>query len=47
MIHQSFSDPGHTALADRPGEDLATSFRRVQHEIKEYIREFINQNLPV
>lgn len=41
MIHQSFSDPGHT-----PGEDLETSFRRVRDEIKEYSREFINQKLP-
>ncbi|SDF58854.1 protein tyrosine phosphatase [Dyadobacter soli] len=45
-FHHSFSDPGHTAPADRPGEDLVTSFRRVRDEIKEYSREFIHQKLP-
>jgi arsenate reductase (thioredoxin) len=45
LIHQSFSDPGHTASAERSGEDLISSFRRVRDEIKEYSREFINQKL--
>jgi len=46
LIHHSFSDPGHTAPADRAGEDLETSFRRVRDEIKDYSRDFINQKLP-
>ncbi len=42
LIHQNFSDPGHT-----PGEDLISSFRRIRDEIKEFSREFINQKLSV
>lgn len=40
MIHQSFSDPGHTE-----GEDLVTSFRRVRDEIKVYSQAFVEKNL--
>lgn len=40
MVHHSFSDPGHV-----PGEDVITTFRRIRTEIKEFSREFINQNL--
>ncbi|MDR6197316.1 arsenate reductase ArsC [Siphonobacter sp. SORGH_AS_0500] len=40
MIHQSFSDPGHTE-----GEDLVTSFRRVRDEIKAYSQAFVQKNL--
>lgn len=43
LIHHSFSDPGHAAPADGPGEDLVTSFRRVRDEIREYSREFIRK----
>ncbi|MBN8820863.1 MAG: arsenate reductase ArsC [Spirosoma sp.] len=44
-IHQSFPDPGHTASADRPGEDALTSFRRVRDLIKTYSQEFIASRL--
>jgi len=45
MIHHSFPDPGHTASADRPGEDKLTSFRRVRDLIKTYSQEFIDSRL--
>ncbi|WP_077923935.1 arsenate reductase ArsC [Spirosoma sp. 209] len=44
-IHHSFPDPGHTAPADRPGEDKLTSFRRVRDLIKPYSQEFIENRL--
>lgn len=45
MIHHSFPDPGHTASADRPGEDKLTSFRRLRDLIKTYSQEFIKSRL--
>lgn len=45
MIHHSFPDPGHTASADRPGEDQLTSFRRVRDLIKTYSQDLIASRL--